>query len=85
MTPKQMNIMRAFSRHTYFGLSASEAGDPEIQQLFDDGFVESYSVSGGTIWNLARKGREYAVEVGLLKTADRLAIDAASGTIQSTR
>lgn len=82
MTPTQLNIFRAFGRHMYYGLSASEAGDPEIQQLFDDGFVESYLVSGGTIWHLTRKGREYAVEAGLLQTADRLVIDATSGTIQ---
>jgi hypothetical protein len=68
MTPKQTNIMRAFGQSNYYGLSASEAGDPEIQVLFTSGFVERYSVSGGSIWHLTDKGRAYNAEHGFFES-----------------
>ena len=81
MTSKQLTIMRGFARHDYLTLSASEAGDLEVQAMFDDGLVESYWGSG-VMWHLTRKGRELLVELGLSQTADRLVINAASGTIE---
>lgn len=80
LTAKQMTVMRGFARHNYLTLSASEAGDPEIQAMFDDGIVTAYWGSG-VMWHLTRNGRELAAELGLLPTADQLVIDAASGTV----
>lgn len=81
-TDRQLNIFRAFGKLDYFGLSASEFGDPEIQKLFNDGFVEHYSGVGGHYWHLARKGREAAVDMGFRRSADQLVIDAATGKIE---
>lgn len=82
MPPKQMMVMRGFAKHAYFELSASEAGDSDIQGMFDMGLVESYNAQGSIMWHLTRKGREELLRLGLARTADHLVMDAASGTLQ---
>lgn len=63
MTPRQEAVLRAFvQRSAYFQLSASEAGDPEIQSMFDDGLVDSYW-GGGMMWHLTEKGCELATRL----------------------
>lgn len=79
----QLSIFAAFGKHDYYVLSASEAGNPEIQKLFDDGYAESYpAVGAATMWHLTRKGREEAVRLGLRMHADQIVLDAITGTIE---
>lgn len=76
-----LQALRGLSWCTYMQLSASEAGDPEIQKFIEDGYAEAY-FGGGMIWHLTRKGRELAVELGLLKNPDQLIIEAATGELK---
>jgi hypothetical protein len=57
MTEKQIRVLRGLAKFNYLQLSASEAGDPEIKELFDAELVRDYW-AGGTMWCLTPKGQE---------------------------
>lgn len=54
-TPKQSAALRGLTQHRYIQLSATEAGDSEIQALFSAGLVQSYW-GGGVMWHLTADG-----------------------------
>jgi hypothetical protein len=57
MTEKQIRALHGLAKFNYLQLSASEAGDPEIQELFDAELVRDYWARG-TVWCLTPKGQE---------------------------